>query len=265
MATLLVACSGPARRPPRPAPVPVPKPPADISAIPDAVPRAEPRSKYGNPPFYDVLGQRYQVLASAVGYDERGVASWYGPTFHGKNTSSGEPYDMYAMTAAHKTLPIPCYARVTNLANGRSVIVRINDRGPFVANRIIDLSWTAAAKLDMLRDGTAFVSVQTLVPGSPPPVQADALPTPGAAAPVFGPQKSLTLQVGAYASAANATRVLERLQAAGIANAYVSRAADGSALQRVRIGPLASVAEFDQLESRLGALGLPGARLVTDP
>jgi rare lipoprotein A len=276
LATALVACSSPAPRTapptPRQAPAPpaaaaVPQPPADVAAIPDAVPRVEPRSKYGNPDFYDVLGQRYQVLPSAVGYEERGVASWYGPTFHGKNTSSGEPYDMYAMTAAHKTLPIPCYARVTNLSNGRSVIVRINDRGPFVANRIIDLSWTAAAKLDMLRDGTTFVSVQTLVPGADAPAvaAAESLPTPGAAPPVFGPAKLLTLQVGAYSTEASAARVIERLKAAGIANAYVSRAADAAALQRVRIGPLSSVAEFDQLQSRLGALGLPGARLVTDP
>ena len=292
-AMVLAACSGPLPRPtppprtPVPAPATMPAPPADVASIPDAVPRAEPRSRYGNPPFYDVLGQRYQVLPSALGYDERGVASWYGPTFHGKNTSSGEPYDMYAMTAAHKTLPIPCYARVTNLANGRSVIVRINDRGPFVSNRIIDLSWTAAAKLDMLRNGTAFVSVQTLVPGGEGPAgtaviaagaagataaavvadaSVDALPTAGAAPPVFGPAKPLNLQVGAYASDANARRVLEQLRAAGIVNATMSRGGDGAgALQRVRIGPLSSVAEFDRLQSRLTELGLPGARLVTDP
>jgi rare lipoprotein A len=269
-AAILMACGSPAPRTgtatPRPAPAAVPPPPTAVAAIPDAVPRDEQRSRYGNPPFYEVLGQRYQVLPSAVGYAERGVASWYGPTFHGKNTSSGEPYDMYAMTAAHKTLPIPCYARVTNLRNGRAVIVRINDRGPFVSNRIIDLSWTAAAKLDMLRDGTAFVSVQTLVSGAAPASTAvEPLPSASAAPPVFGPAKSLTLQVGAYASEANALRVVERLKAAGIANAWLSRASDAAALQLVRIGPLASVAEFDQLQSRLGALGLPGARLVTDP
>ncbi len=270
--TLLVACSTPAPRrapPSRPQPKPpasVPAPPADFASIPDAVPRIEPRSKSGNPPFYDVLGQRYQVLSTAVGYEDRGVASWYGPTFHGKSTSSGEPYDMYAMTAAHKTLPIPCYARVTNLANGRSVVVRINDRGPFVANRLIDLSWTAAAKLDMLRDGTAFVSVQVLAPGSPPAPAIEALATPGAAAPVFGPAKVLTLQVGAFANETNAASVMERVRAAGITQVYMSRSGQGTAaLHRVRIGPLSSVAEFDELQSRLGTLGLPGARLVTDP
>ena len=106
----------------------------------------EPRSRYGNPPFYEVFGKRYYVLSSSVGYVERGVASWYGPGFHKVRTSTGEPYDMYGMTAAHKTLPLPAYVRVTNLQNGRSIVVRVNDRGPFVGNRIIDLSYTAAAK-----------------------------------------------------------------------------------------------------------------------
>ena len=163
-ALLLTACAAPLQRPAVPAPLAAPP---DLSAVPDAVPRLEPRSAHGNPPFYDVSGRRYFVLALADGYVERGVASWYGPTFHGGNTSSGEPYDMYAMTAAHKTLPLPTYARVTNLRNGRSVVVRINDRGPFVANRLIDLSYTAAARLDMIRDGTTLVEVRALTPGVP--------------------------------------------------------------------------------------------------
>jgi rare lipoprotein A len=132
------------------------------------VPRYEPRSPYGNPPFYEVFGKRYFVLSSSADYVERGVASWYGPGFHKVRTSTGEIYDMYGMTAAHKTLPLPAYARVTNLQNGRSVVVRVNDRGPFVGNRIIDLSYTAAAKLDMLRDGTAMVEVRTVGPVSAP-------------------------------------------------------------------------------------------------
>ena len=144
------------------------------------VPRAEPRSRYGNPPFYDVMGKRYFVLSSSVGYVERGVASWYGPGFHKVRTSTGEPYDMYAMTAAHKTLPLPAYVRVTNLQNGRSVVVRVNDRGPFVGNRIIDLSYTAASKLDMLRNGTAMVEVRTLEPA---PLGAAPLTAATAAAP----------------------------------------------------------------------------------
>ena len=144
-------------------PKPLPPAPGNIA---DAVPRAEPRSSHGNPPFYDVNGQRFQVLASSDNYIERGVASWYGPDFQGHNTSSGERYDMYGMTAAHKTLPIPCYARITNLSNGRSVVVRINDRGPFVGNRIIDLSYSAATRLDIVRTGTAFVEVRTVGPGT---------------------------------------------------------------------------------------------------
>src|ERR1019366_1818238 len=117
---------------------------------------------YGNPPFYEVFGKRYYVLPSSADYVEIGVASWYGPGFHEIRTSTHEPYDMYGMTAAHKTLPLPAYVRVTNLQNGRSVVVRVNDRGPFVGNRIIDLSYTAAAKLDMLRNGTAMVEVRSI-------------------------------------------------------------------------------------------------------
>ena len=237
------------------APASVAPPPADISAIPDAVPRAEPRSTHGNPPFYDVFGQRYTVLPSADGYLERGVASWYGPNFHGGNTSSGELYDMYGMTAAHKTLPLPTYARVTNLRNGRSVIVRINDRGPFVANRLIDLSYTAAAKLDMIRDGTTLVEVRALTPGVP-----DEL-----ARSVQSPPAALYVQIGAFADPENAQRTLARLQAAGLSNAAVVSPLSGRArLYRVRLGPVHSVAEFDELATRLAALGFPDARLSSE-
>ena len=172
-----------AREAPPPRPVPIPPPlqtPSGARAIPDAVPREEPRSPYGNPPFYEVFGKRYFVLSSSADYVERGVASWYGPGFHKVRTSMGEIYDMYGMTAAHKTLPLPAYVRVTNLQNGRSVVVRVNDRGPFVGNRIIDLSYTAAAKLDMLRNGTAFVEVRSVGPSSAP-LLAAAAGAPGAA------------------------------------------------------------------------------------
>jgi rare lipoprotein A len=262
-ALLLAGCSVVARhQAPRPAPAApptapasVPPPPADISAIPDAVPRAEPRSAHGNPPFYDVFGQRYTVLPSADGYLERGVASWYGPNFHGGNTSSGEPYDMYGMTAAHKTLPLPTYARVTNLRNGSSVIVRINDRGPFVANRLIDLSYTAAAKLDMIRDGTTLVEVRALTPGVPDELSRS----------VQSPPPALYVQAGAFADPQNAQRTLARLQAAGLSNAAVVAPLSGrSRLYRVRLGPVHSVAEFDELAARLAALGFPDARLASD-
>jgi rare lipoprotein A len=264
LALMLAACVAPHRLPPpAPAPVPVPPPPGDLARIPDAVPRAEPRSLHGNPPFYDALGRRYFVLPSSDGYDERGVASWYGPTFHGGNTSSGEPYNMYGMTAAHKTLPLPTYARVTNLANGRSVVVRINDRGPFVANRIIDLSYTAAARLDMLRDGTAMVEVRALSPGTrEAPAVISAASTPTAPAPPASPL--LYVQTGAFADPSNAERELVRLHAAGLASAFVMPPPEGSQLYRVRIGPVGSVAEYDALAARLTALGIPDARLVSD-
>jgi len=255
----LTACSVTAQRPPSPAPgEPQPVAPAlppAPDAIPDAVPRVEPRSAHGNPPFYNVLGRRYYVLTTADGYLERGVASWYGPTFHGGNTSSGEPYDMYAMTAAHKTLPLPCYARVTNLRNGRSVVVRINDRGPFVANRLIDLSYTAAAKLDMIREGTTLVEVRALTPAVP-----DALTRTAAQ-----PPPALYVQAGAFADQQHAQRLLARLQAAGLGRAFIALPLQtGAQLYRVRLGPVDSVAQFDELTTRLNALGIRDARLAID-
>jgi peptidoglycan lytic transglycosylase len=252
----LAACSVTGHRPSPPARAPAPPPPPPgVTTTPDAVPRAEPRSAHGNPPFYDVLGQRYYVLATADGYLERGVASWYGPAFHGGNTSSGEPYDMYAMTAAHKTLPLPCYARVTNLRNGRSVVVRINDRGPFVANRLIDLSYSAAARLDMLREGTTLVEVRALSPGVP-----DELTRTSAQ-----PPPALYVQAGAFADPQNAQRLLARLQAAGLERAFIALPlASGAHLYRVRLGPVGSVAQFDELTARLGALGIPDARLAIE-
>jgi rare lipoprotein A len=246
----------PAPPPTAPAPPPSAPTPADIAAIPDAVPRLEPRSRNGNPPFYTVLGRRYELLATTVGYVERGVASWYGPGFHGGGTSMGEPYDMYAMTAAHKTLPIPCYARVTNLVNGRSVVVRINDRGPFVANRLIDLSYTAAVKLDMLRAGTAMVEVRVVTPDDP---QSEALTRA-----TEKPPPTLYVQAGAFAVPANATGLQQRLQRAGLSSAVVLLPQPGHHLYRVRVGPVNSVADFDALAAQLATLGVPDARLALD-
>jgi rare lipoprotein A len=219
------------------------------------VPRIEPRSAHGNPLFYDVLGKRYFVLGAAEGYIERGVASWYGPTFHGLNTSSGELYNMYGMTAAHKTLPLPTYVRVTNLRNGRSCVVRINDRGPFVANRLIDLSYTAAAKLDMLRDGTTLVEVRALEPGQPDTLTRTA----------ETPSPTLYVQVGAFADQNNAERAMQRLRAAGLATAFIAPPSGSKPLlYKVRIGPINEVADFDQLTATLAALGFTDARLAMD-
>jgi rare lipoprotein A len=305
---LLAGCAAPRRPPPAPSPTQTPTPPANVTGVPEAVPRAEPRSASGNPPFYEVAGHRYIVLASAAGYRERGVASWYGPDFHGLKTATGERYDMFAMTAAHKTLPIPCYARVTNLSNGRSVVVRINDRGPFVANRIIDLSYTAASKLDMIRNGTAFVDVEVLSPANPPPgtalpvttqaasaasvgvssvpaVTAPAEPAAtaapaGDAAAAVAPAAATALpampppapvaaghfyiQVGAFSQADNAQHVARKLRDAGLEHVFTLAPAADQPLQRVRIGPIASVQQFDALIARLTALGYPGARLAQD-
>lgn len=252
LAALLAGC---ATAPPRePAPtIELPPLPKDIVSIPNAVPRIEPRAAHGNPLFYKVNGKRYFVLATAEGYDATGVASWYGPTFDGLRTSDGDRYDMYAMTAAHKTLPLPCYVRVTNLQNGRSIVVKVNDRGPFVANRLIDLSYVAAAKLDMLATGTALVEVKAITPESPAVLTRVA----------ESPPPTLYVQVGAFALRRNADKAVARLQSAGIAGAFIfGPPATRSHLYRVRIGPVSGVPEFDKLVARLTALGYPGARLV---
>ena len=255
LAALLAACTGgPARRPgPAALPPPVIEPP-NVLNIPDPVPRAEPRSPKGNPPFYDVFGKRYFVLATASGYIERGVASWYGPGFHAERTATGEAYDMYGMTAAHKTLPLPAYAQVTNLRNGRSVVVRVNDRGPFKDGRIIDLSYTAASKLDILRDGTAFVEVRALTPGT------EAQPVPATA-----PAAALFVQAGAFGSEANASKVLAQLRSQGFDKSFVRQdQLNGQTLFRVRVGPIPSVAEFDRVVAQLRKLGIADARLAAD-
>jgi len=283
----LSGCSLARRKPEQPASIPsgsaVPQPPADVLSIPDAVPRVEPRSTRGNPPFYTVFGKRYYVLASSVGHVERGTASWYGPGFHSAPTSMGEPYDMYAMTAAHKTLPLPAYAEVTNLRNGRKVVVRINDRGPFVGDRIIDLSYSAAARLDMLLQGTAPVEIRVITPrpGSGAGAGAgSALPQPLPAAPPVSTPPPVTvvnapaakapgssamyIQAGVFADHENARRRVEVLLAAGLELASLDEMSGTRTLHRVRLGPFASVEEFDLNMKRLRELGINDARLLTD-
>ena len=160
-------------------------PPAELASVPDAVPRLEPIRAGGPNKPYELMGERYEPLVGDVPYVERGLASWYGRQFHGRPTASGEVYNMYAMTAAHPTLPIPSYARVRNPANGREVIVRINDRGPFHRGRLIDLSYTAALKLDLLR-GVAPVEVRRITHAE---IRAGlAVPAPAEPAPVFVPE-----------------------------------------------------------------------------
>jgi rare lipoprotein A len=238
----------------------------DISKIPEPVPKAEPHSQYGNKSPYSVLGESYRVLGSANGYVERGLASWYGNKFHGYMTSDFERYDMYAYTAASKTLPLPSYARVTNLENGRSVIVRVNDRGPFVANRIIDLSYVAAIKIGVWPKGTAMVEVRGIDPAHPQaePVH-NAAVTTGPISPQKTPKPALYLQVGAFADGANAERAAARVRSARLGQVQVVQAqVDGKTVQRVRLGPLKDADEADRLAPRLRDLGLGTPRVAVD-
>jgi rare lipoprotein A len=257
-----------------------PPQPQDISNIQDALPRAEPPSRYGNPSSYKVNGKRYYTMPSSRGYKERGIASWYGTKFHGRRTSSGEVYDIYKMTAAHKSLPLPTYARVTNLRNGRSVIVKINDRGPFHNNRIIDLSYVAAAKLGILEYGTGLVEVEAVdatvpAPSSPAEMVLEASMTanpPHAGVqqarlehPVSPREISLFIQVGAFRMRDNAERLKDRLDASNLGPVrIVSRAMASNPLYRVQVGPLASVDEADQVANNLTSLGIHDTQVILD-
>jgi len=242
---------------------------ASIPELPeDAVPRREPRSRYGNGPVYEVFGQRYTVMDSSTGYKERGVASWYGKKFHGNLTAMREPYNMYAMTAAHKSLPLPTYVRVRNLRNNKSVVVRVNDRGPFVHNRVIDLSYSAALKLDMVGAGTSLVDVEAIDldrPGADRPTRrttAAPLPSP---APEAESGNRIYVQVGAFGSRDNAQRRLSRLRSGGIGTGFVLEDTSSSpTLYRVRIGPIKGVVQYDILVEELENLGILDPYLVTE-
>ena len=231
----------------------------------DAVPRAEPRSRYGNGPYYKVNGATYKVLDSSYGYRQRGVASWYGKKFHGRMTSSQEPYDMYAMTAAHKSLPLPTYVRVRNLKNNRSIVVRVNDRGPFVDNRLIDLSYSAALKLDMVRDGTSLVEVTAIsFDQGPPATQRSAAVTRTTSASAE-PAADIFVQVGAFGEVSNARRRHALLRNGGIGPAFVHEDRSSSpTLYRVRIGPIANVIQYDSIVEELQRLGITETHLVTE-
>ncbi len=279
----------------RPPPVPV-----DVSNIPEPVPRREPRARYGNRETYTVLGRTYRVMDSAEGYVERGIASWYGYKFHGRHTSSRERYDMCAFTAAHKTLPLPTYVRVTNLDNGRSVVVRVNDRGPFHAGRIIDLSYAAATRLDMKRAGTARVEVRALMgpddrlyaeapaapsgparplpapdaarvealpptPVAPVAIIPPGVPGPGDASP--GPTAlPQVVQVGSFGDRLNAERLVRALADAGLPGAALDHAiVDERSVWRVRF-PAQAAEAAAALAERILATGLATPRrFAADP
>lgn len=246
-----------------------------VAHIPDAVPRHEPRSKYGNPASYSVNGRTYYVKQSSKGFTQRGTASWYGNKFHGHRTSSGETYDMYKMTAAHKTLPLPSYVRVTNLKNNRSVIVKVNDRGPFHEGRIIDLSYAAAKKLAYTAQGTAQVEIMVVAPDTPSTYTANNAtqppPTANTSAPhavnkhyVLQEHERLFLQVGAFASRDNAEllkkRLLNSLSYHNIQTAFLQ----DRNLYRVRIGPLANLEQADMLADKIVQLGISTPHIVID-
>lgn len=225
----------------------------DLSAIADAVPKPEPRSRSGNPASYEVRGVTYHVMDQGNGYQERGIASWYGSKFHGRLTSSGEPYDMLSMTAAHRTLPLPSYVAVTNLENGKRIVVKVNDRGPFLKNRLIDLSYAAAGKLGILDKGTGLVEVRYIDPGQPrSPTQTD----PG--------RHDLYIQVGAFANHDNALNLRNRLQGTQIPRIFLFSRENEHPLYRVRIGPLASVADVDRIGELLTNLGVSEQHVVID-
>ena len=239
-----------------------------------------PRSRLGNPPYYEVFGQRHYVLDTAAGYRRTGVASWYGEKFHGRSTSSGEPYDMFSHTAAHPTLPLPTWVEVTHLETGKQVIVKVNDRGPFVDNRIIDLSFGAAVVLDMVAQGTAPVEVRALGVSSAGEVPAHdgapardpagtgataAMPLPLAATSV-PPSRRIYLQAGAFSRQDSAARFVDALHAAGFEQINVD-ADHGTSpgLYRVRLGPFSDVDAADAAVANLVAMGYEKPYLVIGP
>jgi len=258
-ATVLLACSSPTRRetPSLPAAGETPKrggyykddgpgdsPPPNLELIPDATPRLESLHRFANRP-YAVFGRDYVPATTLRPYKERGIASWYGRKFHNGKTATGEAYDMYAMTAAHPTLPLPSYARVTNVATGQSVIVRVNDRGPFHPGRVIDLSFAAAYRLGIAQKGSGEVDVESILPAAAPPVIATTpLPlvavvdaAPAAAVPIGHEAGGYVAQLGAFANNANAQNFVAHLanQTTGAAVEAKVRQIDG--LFRVFVGP----------------------------
>ncbi len=261
----------------------------DASKIPDAVPKPEARSRYGNSPNYVVAGKRYHVLSSAQGYSKVGYASWYGTKFHGQHTSSREPYNMFSMTAASTTLPIPTYVRVTNLENNRSAIVKVNDRGPFKSNRIIDLSYAAAKKLGYADNGTTLVRVTAIDTDSKNTFFASndhATSIPAAISDrsdihssSHHHQKSISaqhtqlavnngntlyLQIGAFKTRSKAVNLSRQISALTQADVSVKESyRHNHTIYRVHIGPLANNTQTDKIKSLLQQHGFEKPIAVT--
>jgi rare lipoprotein A len=293
---LLAACStpkpSPATAPAGSAPAPSPKPgyykddgpgespPANLDSIPDAQPRLEALHRFANRP-YTVFGREYVPATSLRPYRERGVASWYGRKFHGEKTSIGETYDMYAMTAAHPTLPLPSYARVTNVATGKSVVVRVNDRGPFLHDRVIDLSYAAAYRIDIAQKGSGLVEVEAIIPGETivaaatpplPPVESAPLAPPpagqspaeaGTPVPVAPSDGGFGVQLGAFSNYANAQNFVAHLANQLAPLGVEAKVRQVGGLFRVFVGPYPTREEARRTADRLrDALGLPTAIAV---
>ena len=233
-------------------------PAIDVSKLVEPQPKVEPRSRYGNKSPYSVLGKTYSVMPDAHNYVERGVASWYGNKFHGYMTSSLEPYDMYQFSAAHKSLPLPSYVRVTNVENGRSVVVRVNDRGPFHDNRLIDLSYAAAVRIGVWPKGTGLVEVRALD-------GAGGEPMPRGEVSAASGHPRIFVQLGAFAERSNAQSIVQRIEKAGLGHASIITARiDAREIHRVRIGPVASVVAADALIARIAKLGFGTPRVAID-
>ncbi len=238
-------------------------PPANLDGLADAVPKLEPLSRFANRP-YSVFGRDYLPATSLRPYKERGLASWYGRKFHNQKTSTGEPYDMYAMSAAHPTLPLPSYARVTNLANGRSVIVRVNDRGPFHPGRIIDLSYAAAHRIGIAQNGSGEVEVESVfASGAPPtpvpPLQTVAASEQAVATPIPVGQEAggYVVQLGAFANYVNARAFVEHVANQIAPLGVEANVHEQGGLYRASVGPYPTLDEARRTADRLrAALGL---------
>ncbi len=235
------------------------RPISELMKIPEPTPRWEPRAELGNHSPYEVFGETYSVLGTAEGYSETGIASWYGTKFHGRKTSSGEPYDVYKITAAHKSLPLPTYVKVTNLENDRTLVVRVNDRGPFVRGRIIDLSYAAAVQLGVFPKGTARVLVET-VPVEKQSFLSRMFSSSSGASRKSSKKDSYFLQAGAFASRANAQALAERIRRQELGGAS-TESSNADRLFRVLVGPFATRGEAEYAKQRL--LDRLGIRALT--
>jgi rare lipoprotein A len=228
--------------------------------IPDAVPREEARSKYGNPTSYEVFGKRYYVLDSSEGFRQKGHASWYGTKFHGQRASSGETYDMYAMTAAHKTLPLPTYVEVKNLKNGRKTVVKVNDRGPFHDGRIIDLSYAAATKLGVVASGTAPVEIRALTLG---PAKKPDKAVAGVEDKYIDESGKLYVQIAAFSAEENAMKMIAELRDNNFQSVRIHvDNKNGRLIYRVRIGPVPTDNVAEKVLAQLKEINLNHAKIV---